>query len=292
MNRSISQVKLAIQRTSILQSHLRPQPHSHQFMLVTAMSSNKVNTTAKTFKALHKPGSPVVLANAYDILSAQTIGELPSCKALASASYAVARQAGLEDDDLDFDTNINAARGMVKVADKLGKPLTIDIQNAYGDRLEEAFTTLVDMGVVGVNLEDVDKDTGKQYSVDEAVKRIKRARKVVEDKGVPDFVVNARCDTLVHGGEMDDVIARGKQYLAAGATTVFVWGGSQRGGVRDAEVGQMVKEFDGRLNVSMKPNGLNVAELAKLGVARISVGPTLQFAAMAAVKEGAEKMLC
>ncbi|KAF2098964.1 Phosphoenolpyruvate/pyruvate domain-containing protein [Rhizodiscina lignyota] len=256
------------------------------------MASTKLNATAKELKALHKPGSPVVFANVWDILSASTLASIPSCKALATASYAVAREYGLEDDDLDMETNLNGVRGIAKVATEHNKPLSVDFQDGYGDKLEDGFAKLLDLGITGANMEDVDKDTGKQYSVEEAVARIERVLKVVKKMGVPDFALNARCDTLVKGGCMDDVITRGKQYLAAGATTVFVWGGSKRG-VSRAEVERMVKEFDGRLNVSMKlsPDGLNVAQLSEIGVARISVGPTLQFTAMAALKSEAEKML-
>lgn len=91
---------------------------------------------------------------------------------------------------------------------------------------------------------------------------------------------------------MDETIERGKKYLDAGATTVFVWGGSKRGISRD-EVAQMVKAYDGRLNVSLKwgNGGLTVAQLAELGVARISVGPTLSFFAMAEYEKKARELL-
>jgi 2-methylisocitrate lyase-like PEP mutase family enzyme len=87
------------------------------------------------------------------------------------------------------------------------------------------------------------------------------------------------------------VITRGKRYLAAGATTVFVWGGGR--GVSRAEVEQLVKEFDGRLNVSLKmtPDGLTVKQLAEIGVARISVGPSLQSIALKAFGDEAENLL-
>ena len=174
----------------------------------------------------------------------------------------------------------------------VGKPLTVDIQDAYGARLEEAMEKLIELGVAGVNLEDCDKDTQKMYSKAEAVTRVKRALSVARQHGVPDFVVNARCDTLIHGGQLPEVIERGKAYLAAGATTVFVWGGSQRG-VSSNEVAEMVRAFDGRLNVSMilSPEGLNVGQIAKLGVARISVGPQIQFMAMDTFAKEAEKIL-
>ena len=193
---------------------------------------------------------------------------------------------------MTLETNLSAVRGIVAVAKDFGKPLTVDIQDAYGKRLEESIGALVDLGVAGANLEDCDKGTSTMHNKAEAVSRIKRALSIARQHGMPDFVVNARCDTLIHGGELSEVIDRGKAYLDAGATTVFVWGGSTRG-VSRAEVVEMVKAFDGRLNVSMKlsPDGLKVKALSELGVARISVGPALQLIAMDTFAKEAEKIL-
>ena len=256
------------------------------------MAAATRNAAAATLKSLHKSGNPLILANVYDSLSARTVAALPSCNALASASYAVARANETSDDDMTLETSLSSVRGMAAVAKEFKKPLTIDIQDAYGSRLEEAIGALVGFGVAGVNLEDCDKDTGKLYSKPEAVDRIKRTLSTARHHRMPDFVVNARCDVLVKGGEFAEVLDRGKAYLAAGATTVFVWGGSQRG-VSSAEVQQMVKEFGGRLNVSLKmtSDGLTVKQLAELGVARISIGPALQFVAMAAYAKEAERIL-
>ncbi|PKK45940.1 hypothetical protein CI102_9123 [Trichoderma harzianum] len=234
------------------------------------------NVLAATLKSLHRPGKPIIFTNVYDVLSARAVAALPSCKALATASYAVARANGTEDDDMDAQTNLRAVLPIAKVAAEFNKPFTVDIQDAYGEKLEE----------------DVNKDTQKFYSQQEAVERIRRTLKVAESLGVKDFVVNARCDVLVHGGQLSEVLTRGKAYLAAGATSVFVWGGSQRGVSRD-EVATMVKEFDGRLNVSMKlsPDGLNASQLSEIGVSRISIGPAIQFIAMDTYAKEAEKIL-
>lgn len=82
--------------------------------------------------------------------------------------------------------------------------------------------------------------------------RIKKVLDTAHSFGIPDFVVNARCDVLVYGGSLREVVNRGQAYLAAGASTVFVWGGSARGGLHREEVVELVEAFDGRLNVLMK----------------------------------------
>jgi len=251
------------------------------------------NTLAKSFKALHQPGSPVVLANVYDAPSANAVASLPTAKAIATASYAVAQAAGVEDDNLTQEANLAAAKVITSVVKKYQTPVSVDIQDGYGDQLEEVIRALLQMGVVGVNLEDCDKATHNMYDVNEAVARIKRVLAVAQSHGIPDFVVNARCDTLVRGGGISEVITRGQAYLAAGATTVFVWGGSTRGGISRDEVAELVKAFKGRLNVSKKlsTEGLSVKELAEMGVARISIGPALQSVAMAKLRQEAETIL-
>ncbi|KAI0407099.1 Phosphoenolpyruvate/pyruvate domain-containing protein [Xylaria palmicola] len=250
------------------------------------------NENAKAFKSLHqRPNNPLVLANVWDALSARAVAELQTSVALATTSFSIARAAGLSDDDLTLDANLAAVRAIAAVATEFGKPLTVDIQDAYGPALEAAIGALIDLGVAGVNLEDRELATGELYDVDEAASRIGRVLATARQRGVPDFVVNARCDALLKGRPLDEVLSRGKRYLAAGATTVFVWG-AQRGVSRE-EVERMVAAFDGRLAVlaKMAPDGLSVKQLADMGVARISVGPSLMHSVLRTLREEAKKLL-
>ena len=248
---------------------------------------------ATTLRKFHVPGQPIVLTNVYDAVTAKAIAELPGTTALATASYAVALAAGTEDDDMTLEINLNAVRAISPIAKKFGLPLSIDWQDGYGNRLEEGIEKILELGVVGINLEDCDKETQKMMPINVATERVKRVLAVAKKSGVDDFVVNARSDTLLHGGTIADAIARGKSYLAAGATTVFVWGGSIRGGVTKSEVEELSRAFDGRLNVALKtaPGNLTIKDLSKIGVARLSIGPTLQFAAMKTYAEEAEKIM-
>lgn len=194
---------------------------------------------------------------------------------------------------MSLETNLAAVRGISKVAKEYGLPLTVDFQDGYGEDLEEGIKELLEFGVVGVNLEDYDKDAKMMISLDVAVERIERVLATAREKGVDDFVVNARTDALLHDGTISEVIERGKAYLGAGATTVFVWGGSVRGGITREEVRQLVDAFDGKLNVSLKvaEGNLTVRELAGMGVARISIGPALQHAATKTFGEVAEGLI-
>jgi 2-methylisocitrate lyase-like PEP mutase family enzyme len=251
------------------------------------MTSKPPSTT--TLKALHIPGTPILFTNVWDTLSVRAIAPLPSCKALATASYAIALAANTTDDALTYEENLHGIRAIAKVAHEYGKPLTADIQDAYGDRLEEAIGALLGLDVAGCNLEDYDNANGRMYSEDEAAARVERTMAVARERGAWDFVVHARCDSLHHGGDLAEVIRRGQAYLAAGATAVFVWGGKR--GVSGGEVRKLVEAFQGRLSVKLDFEGLSVKQLAEIGVARVSVGPSMQTRMMKALAQDAETLL-
>ncbi|KAL1597819.1 hypothetical protein SLS60_008306 [Paraconiothyrium brasiliense] len=255
------------------------------------------NDIAKIFKALHRPGDPIILTNVWDAISAKAVAALPETRALATASYAVAVAAGLEDPELTLEVNLRGAAAVAKIAKAFDKPLTVDFQDGYGEQLEEGVKTLLEIGAVGINLEDFSRERDALYDVGEAVERVKTVLRVAAEAGVPDFVVNARTDALVAGHPVEEAVKRGKAYLEAGATTAFIWGGREKGGTTRVEVEKEAKELGGRLNVSLVrvvPGGLTVDELREIGgvgVARISVGPQLMMRSVGAVAEEAGKIL-
>lgn len=245
---------------------------------------------ATSFKKLHQPGSPIVVINVWDAASANAASSVPGVKALATASYAVAATYGVPDNSLSYEQNLAAVARIASVAQKLNFPLTVDFQDGYED-IAKSITELIKLGVVGANIEDLDDRTEKLRSKEESVQRIKLALEVAQAAGVPDFVINARTDVIAEHGTVDDAIDRAKAYLEVGATTAFVWGG--RHGLRDAEVEKITKALDGKLSVVLpaKSGYLSVSEVAKIGVARVSIGPRLQFDAAAAIKMGVEELI-
>jgi 2-methylisocitrate lyase-like PEP mutase family enzyme len=245
--------------------------------------------TSTTLKALHVSGKPLVLTNVWDTVSTLAIAPLPSCKALATASYAIAVAANTTDAALTYEQNFEGIREIAAVAHEYDKPLTADVQDGYGDRLEETIGALLDLDAAGCNLEDYDNANQRMYSKHEAAARVERTMAVAKQRGDMDFVINARCDSLHHGGDIAEVIERGRAYLDAGATTVFVWGGKR--GVSADEVTELVDAFKGRLSVKLDFDGLNVKQLAEMGVARVSVGPSMQTRMMQALAKDAEALL-
>lgn len=160
------------------------------------------STLATTLRHLHIPGKSILLTNIYDATSARAVAALPATEALATASYAVANAAGFKDDDMTLETNLAAVRAVSGVAKEYGLPLTIDWQDGYGDRLEEGIEKILQLGAVGINIEDCDKDTQKMMPVEVAAGRVKRVLAVAKAAGMDDFVVNARTDALVHNGPL------------------------------------------------------------------------------------------
>ncbi|KAK2596214.1 hypothetical protein QQS21_006362 [Conoideocrella luteorostrata] len=270
------------------------------------------NTSAKALKALHVPGKPIVFANVWDVPSFNTIaalneGDSKLVHAVATASWALAASVGVQDEELTFEQNIAAVRRIAPLAKKAGLPLSADLQDGYGPRIEEVVSEAVKAGVSGANIEDSIPSagfgkgiSGSLYSLEEQVQRLKAALKAAEVAGCPDFTLNARCDVfcLEEHSALDDetrvkeAIARGKAFLDAGATTVFYWGGP-RGGMTKAHLETLVKALDGRVAVlfSAYPGVQSMSELAQIGVARVSIGPGLFRIAMAAVKQAATNML-
>jgi 2-methylisocitrate lyase-like PEP mutase family enzyme len=251
---------------------------------------------AKAFKALHAPGTPLLLANVYDALSARTVAALPQCRALASASYALAKSIGTEDEQLTLEQNLALLAPIAAVAREFGLPLTADVQDGYGDRLEEVVRRVItEVGAVGVNLEDSWHGDGRMMGEEEAVERIDRVLRVAKALGVEDFVVNARSDAFLMGGALDESIRRGKRYLEAGATTVYVFWPSGRDMVEE-DVKRVVDAFDGRANIQprkasqVQSKTLSSADVARLGAARVSVGPQLYRAAVEALTAKANEV--
>ncbi|TQW07162.1 hypothetical protein V2A60_000818 [Cordyceps javanica] len=279
-------------------------------------SSTTTNDFAKALKALHKPGRPLIVPNVWDAPSLYAVaslndngggGEKRPVAAVATASWALAHARGAADEDLTAEQNLAAVRALAPLAAAAGLPLSADLQDGYGARIDDVFTAAASAGVAGANLEDSIPAAGygrglegSLYSKADAVARVRAALGAAAAAGVPDFVVNARCDVfrlddapgLDDATRMREALDRGRAYLAAGATTVFFWGGGARG-LSTAEVRTLVAELGGRVAVLLtkRDGALSTAELADIGVARISVGPSLYLAAMNAVKTNAAQIL-
>jgi 2-methylisocitrate lyase-like PEP mutase family enzyme len=228
---------------------------------------------AAAFRALHDAPPVLVLVNAWDVASGLLIASVPGCRALATSSAGIAAVLGYPDGErIPSAEMLDVVR---RIATAVDLPVTADLEGGYGAAADTARAAWA-AGAVGLNLEDAGG------SADEHVERVRAVR-----DAVPALVVNARVDLYLLGRpDFDETVRRGRAYLDAGADCVFV------PGVSDAEtIGRLAGAIPGPLNVLATAATPAVAELERLGVARVSVGSGLGRAALGWARETAAAML-
>lgn len=276
------------------------------------------NQSAKTFKALHVPSQPIIVPNVWDIASFNAIASLntdtqdpdnteQSVKAVATSSWSIASSLGIEDEDLTYEQNLAAIKTLGSASKSLGIALTTDLGDGYGSKIEEVVAAVVNLGVVGGNIEDAVPSARHAGSIQDAlydqqeqVQRLKLALKAAADNDCPDFVLNARCDIFTlapHPALSDEIrleegIKRGKAYLEAGATTVF-FPTFAEDGLKESVVQSLVKELDGKVTLigGRTPNSATTEQLAQLGVARVQFGAAFFLIARNATRDAARRVL-
>ncbi|MFF9213086.1 MULTISPECIES: isocitrate lyase/phosphoenolpyruvate mutase family protein [unclassified Streptomyces] len=243
---------------------------------------------ALAFRSLHVPGRPLVLPNAWDTTSARIV-EDAGAAAVATTSAGLAWALGAADGDrLDRDRALDA---VARIAGAVRVPVTADIESGYAADaagVGDTIRRVIAAGAVGVNIEDALYGSGEDAlrPVAEQAERLTAAREAADAVGVPLFV-NARIDTFLRGaGGVDLTLERAAAFLAAGADGIFV-----PGVVDPVAVKALAEGIDAPLNVMAGPGAPSVAELAALGVARVSIGSGIAQAAHAVVRRAAQELL-
>lgn len=187
---------------------------------------------AEALAALHSAPEILRVVNVWDVVSATTIAALPQTRALATAGHSIAATFGYEDGEkIPLDLMLDMVG---RIAAAVDLPVSADLDAGFGDA-GETVRRAIGVGVVGANIED------RLRPLDESVRVVEAAIAAGEAEGVP-FVLNARTDAFVRAGDrpvaesIADAIERGRAYLAAGATTVFV------PGLLDADVTRQLVE--------------------------------------------------
>ena len=249
------------------------------------MSAETQRSKAERLRGLHRGDAALVLPNAWDGLSARIFEEC-GFPAVATTSAGIAWALGYPDGErLGRD---EVAEATARVAAAVSVPVTADVEAGHGTTPEAAAETaraVIGAGAVGLNLEDAADSTppGSVAPSDRGngpfplltlEAHLEKIRAVVEagrEAGVP-LVVNARTDLYWRslgkaGWRFGEAVRRANAFLGAGADCVFV------PGVTDpATIAALVGEIEGPLNVLAGPDAPPVAELAGLGVRRVSVG--------------------
>lgn len=222
---------------------------------------------ARTLVGLYEAPEILRVVNIWDVVSATAVAALPETTAIATAGHSIAATFGYPDGQIPREIMLDMVG---RIAAAVDLPVSADLDDGYGDA-GETTRLAIGVGVVGANIEDRLKPLADSVAQVEAIVRAGQAEGV-------DFALNARTDAIVRGGDkpladkLADAIERGRAYLDAGATCVFV------PGVLDADATRTLVDGIGHGKVSVigLPGALTSTEYQELGVARISYGPMAQ----------------
>jgi 2-methylisocitrate lyase-like PEP mutase family enzyme len=252
-------------------------------------ASQEVNLQGRCdeLRSLHRPGDPLVLPNVWDVATARAV-VAAGFPVVATPSEAVATTLGHEDEERAPAEEMLAAAA--RIANGVEVPVTVDAEAGYGMEPAELVAALRRAGAAGCNLEDTDHAAGSLRDPDRHAAWLRAVRQAASDDGYP-LVINARVDPffrpyLAGAGPgtqaelVPEALRRANAYLEAGVDCVYpivLW--------EPDALRHFMSEVRSPVNVARMPEGPRVAELAALGVARVSWGPFLHWDTMAHFKE-------
>ena len=255
------------------------------------MDTITMQARAEALRALHHGPSPLILPNAWDVISARLFEEA-GCQALGTTSAGIAATLGYPDGERVPRDELLAV--VERIARAVAVPVSADIEAGYGDTpaaVARTVRAVIATGAVGLNLEDGTGDPAHPLAdLAAQVAKIRAAREVAADAGVP-LVLNARTDVYwaavgTADGRFAMAVERLRAYRAAGADCLFI------PGIVDAEtIGRLVRAVQVPLNVLAAEGTPPVAELGRLGVRRVSVGSAPLRATLGLVRRIADELL-
>jgi 2-methylisocitrate lyase-like PEP mutase family enzyme len=237
------------------------------------------------FRELHVPGQPLLIPNPWDVGSARVLASL-GFHALATTSSGFASTLGRLDGTVTRDEALRHAADLVAATTL---PVSADLENGFADAPEHVAALIRDVigtGVAGCSIED---STGLRddpiYPLELAAERIAAAAEAAHG-GAHRLVLTARAENHLHGrNDLGDTIARLQRFQEAGADVLYA-----PGLVRAEDIRAVVSSVDRPVNVLARPGVPPVAQLAALGVARVSVGGSFAFAALDGLVQAAEEL--
>jgi 2-methylisocitrate lyase-like PEP mutase family enzyme len=233
------------------------------------------------FLALHVPGTPLVMPNAWDAGSAKLFASL-GFQAIATTSSGFAATLGRSDGAVSRD---EAIAHTAALAAATALPVNADLEDGFADDpdgVAATITAAAAAGTAGASVEDYDR-TGI-HPLGAAVERVAAAVEAARPHGV---VITARAENLIRGvPDLGDTIARLQAYQEAGAHVLYAPGLFTIG-----DITSVVTSVDRPVNVLALTAGPSVPELAAAGVARVSVGGTLAWVSWGAVAAAAQELL-
>lgn len=227
--------------------------------------------SAAALRALHVPGDPLILPNAWDAATAKVV-VAAGFPAVATTSSGVADALGYADGEQTPADEMLAA--VARIARAVDVPVTADLEAGYGIESRALAERVVATGAVGLNLEDTDHANRPAL-----VPEPQHAARITAIKEAADLVLNARIDVHLRGGDTDTALARARAYRDAGADCLYPIGITD-----EATIARFV-ELGAPVNVLLRPGAPSIERLAELGVARISLGHFLHAEMLDALRE-------
>jgi 2-methylisocitrate lyase-like PEP mutase family enzyme len=239
---------------------------------------------ARRFLALHDGERPLLLPNPWDQGSAKLLASL-GFLALATTSSGHAATLGRRDGSVTRDEAVGHAAAIVEATDL---PVSADLENAFADEpagVAETLRLALEAGLAGCSVEDFTRRDSSIYDAGLAAERVAAAAEVAHG-GPVHLVLTGRAENYLRGRpDLADTIGRLQAYQAAGADVLYAPGLSRLEDIR-----QVIASVDRPVNVLARPGAPTVAELAEVGVSRVSVGGAFAFAALGAVVEAAREL--
>ena len=243
-------------------------------ILFLLMSTSEFAARRAAFRKLHESGC-FVMPNPWDIGSALYLRHL-GFQALATTSAGFAFSRGLPDAAWAISSD-SMLRHIAEIAGAVDLPVNADFESGYAHEPDGVATNVrfcVNTGVAGLSIEDNTGDRAKPlYDLPLAVERIKAARAAIAASGTGVLLTaRAECYLVGHPEPFKESVRRLQAYAEAGADVLYAPGIHQR-----EEIKAIVSRLAPKpVNILMSSNmGLKVADLAEIGVRRISVGSSL-----------------
>lgn len=251
------------------------------------MKQDRQRHKGEIFRGLHQRAGAFIIPNPWNVGSARMLAHL-GFEALATTSAGYAFSIGRP----DYGVGREAIMAHISdLASATELPLSADLENGFADAPEGAAETIrraAAAGAVGGSIEDASGRSEQPiYEIALAAERIRAAAEAARALDFP-FTLTARAENYLHGRpNLEDTIRRLQAYQQAGADVLYAPGLTSQ-----EEIAALISSVDRPVNVVMGLSGMqmSLAELAAIGVKRVSVGSTLARAAFRSFLRAAREM--
>ena len=237
------------------------------------MSREVLQERAAALKALHVPGTPVILPTVWDAWSAKLAVDA-GFAALTVGSHPVADSVGKPDGEgMSFD---DLTDRVAQITGAVDVPISVDIESGYGQAAQRLIDGLLAAGAVGLNIEDTLHSEGKRLRTPEEHAALVGELRTASDAAGVHVVINARTDLFIRNDgddadRVDRAIARLRLAADAGADSLYPVGRHD-----DETTRRLTSELPLPVNAIALPDTDDPASFGPLGVGRFSFGPFFQ----------------